>query len=217
MRQGLQVAGEPMKHITWTLAGLALAAAAAGCGRPGPHAPQAAVDACGSTRALLAVRREAFHQASGQGAPQDLLGRLRREGRAALEDPEVEAYDRDSGVVTCTALFRLQPPAPGAEEISSDVTYEATPLGGGAWRYRLTDPGQVVEAIASLGPLPPEAPPASSAASDAAAAAPGSDAETLQDAAAAGDTGRVHPPAPTPAPAPKPAPAAPAPPVSAPH
>ena len=205
MRQGLQVAGEPMKHISWPLAALALAVLITGCGRFGHPAPPAAVEACGAPKALLAIRRAEFHLAADQGSSAELLARLRREGHASLEDPEVRDYDRHTGVVTCTALLRLQPPGVAAQEISSNVAYEAQPLQGGVWRYKLTDPGQVVQAIASLGPLPPEsaAPPASSAAANALTQLPASSAlddETLQDAAAAGDTGRTHRPAPAPPP-----------------
>ena len=209
MRQGLQVAGEPMKHISWPLAAMALAVLIAGCGRFGHPAPPAAVEACGAPRALLAIRRAELRLAAEQGASADLLGRLRRESHASLDDPEVKDYDRHTATVTCTALLRLQPPGQAAQEISSTVTYEAQPLRDGVWRYRLTDPGQVVQAIASLGPLPPESaqPPASSAAANALAEVAESSAEhdqTLQDAAAAGDTGHVRRPAPsTPAPPPR--------------
>jgi hypothetical protein len=217
MRQGLQVAGEPMKHITWALAGVALAISISGCGRFGRHVPEAAVQACGAPKALLAVRRALFRQAMEQGTPAVLISRLKREGHASLEDPEVQEFDRHTGIVTCRALFRLQPPAQGAQEISSSVAYTGQPLRAGGWRYRLTEPGQVVQAIASLGPLPAApAPPASATAADAASQVPSSaelDAETLQDAAAAGDTGRSHrpdlkPPQPGPK-TPQPAPAAP--------
>ena len=206
MRQGLQVAGEPMKHISRPLAALALAISISGCGRFGHHAPPAAVEACGAPRALLAIRRAEFRLAAGQGASADLLARLRLQGHASLDDPEVKDYDRHTGVVTCTALLRLQPPGEAAHEISANVTYDAQPLRDGVWRYKLTDPGQVVQAIASLGPLPPEAaPPASSAGANALAQLSASSAEadeTLQDAAAAGDTGHVRRPASAPAPAP---------------
>ena len=149
-----------MKTILLTLASVALALSVSACFRQGPHAPQAALDACRAPKALLAVRRAALIKAGELGAPAPLLGRLRSEGRATLEDPEVEDYDRGSGRVTCTALFRLQPPGEGAQEISSNVSYDAAPLGGGRWRYRLTDAGEVVQAIASLGPLPPTPEPA---------------------------------------------------------
>ena len=181
-----------MKTILLTLASVALALSVSACFRQGPHAPQAALDACRAPKALLAVRRAALIKAGELGAPAPLLGRLRSEGRATLEDPEVEDYDRGSGRVTCTALFRLQPPGAGAQEISSNVSYDAAPLGGGRWRYRLTDAGEVVQAIASLGPLPPtpEPAPASSQAAEAAATAATDEAQTREDAAAAGDTGR---------------------------
>ena len=199
MRQGLQVAGEPMKHLSIALAGAAMALLITGCGRFGHHVPEAAVQACGAPKALLAVRRALFRQAMEQGSPVALISRLKREGHAGLEDPQVRDFDRHTGVVTCTATFHLQPPAPGAQEISSEVAYTGQPLKSGGWRYKLTEPGQVVQAIASLGPLPAlPAPPASSAAADASAQAPSSsaiDAETLADAAAAGDTGRSRRPA----------------------
>ena len=183
-----------MKTILCTLASVALALSVSGCFRQGPHAPQAALDACRAPKALLAVRRAALIKAGELGAPAPLLGRLRSEGRATLEDPQVEDYDRASGRVTCTALFRLQPPSEGAQEISSNVSYDAEPLGGGRWRYRLTDAGEVVQAIASLGPLPPpaEPAPASSEAAEAAATAPTDEAQTREDAAAAGDTGHTR-------------------------
>ena len=215
MRQGLQVAGEPMKPFLLILTGLALALGAGACVRQGPRAPRAALEACRAPRALLAVRRAALQQAGEQGAAATLLERLKQDGRASLEDPEVQDYDRDTGQVTCTALLRLQPPGEGAQEISSNIVYEAAPLAGGRWRYRLTDPGQVVQAIASLGPLAPrpEPLPASSEAANAVAAAPAAptdDVQTREDAAAAGDTGhsrRAAPaPAPTLAPATSPAP-----------
>ena len=155
MRQGLQVAGEPMKHITWILAALALALPIAGCGRLWRHVPEAATEACGAPKALLAVRRAVLHQAAGQGASEALLARLRHDARASLDDPAVQDYDRGKGVVTCTATLRLQPPGQGAQEISSSVTYQAQPLRAGGWRYKLTDPGQTVQAIASLAPPPP--------------------------------------------------------------
>ena len=221
MRQGLQVAGEPMKSFLLVMTGLALALGAGACVRQGPRAPRAALEACRAPRALLAVRRATLQQASEQGAAATLLVRLKQDGRASLEDPEVQDYDRDTGQVTCTALLRLQPPGEGAQEISSNVAYEATPLGGGRWRYRLTDPGQVVQAIASLGPLAPAtAPlPASSAAANAAATStltsPSEDVQTRDDAAAAGDTGHSRRPAPatvaTPAPSPPPTTAEPSP------
>ena len=206
MRQGLQVAGEPMKSFLLVMTGLALALGAGACVRQGPHAPRAALEACRAPRALLAVRRAALQQAGEQGAAATLLERLKQDGRASLEDPEVQDYDRDTGQVTCTALLRLQPPGEGAQEISSNVVYEAAPQGGGRWRYRLTDPGQVVQAIASLGPLAPApAPlPASSVAANAATTAltsPSEDIQTRDDAAAAGDTG--HSRRATPAPAPR--------------
>jgi hypothetical protein len=204
-----------MKYILWPLAVLALALPLAGCGRLWRRVPEAAVQACGAPRALLAVRRGVFRQAADQGASEALLGRLRQGGRASLEDPAVQDYDRGKGIVICTAMLRLQPPGQGAQEISSSVTYQAQPLRTGGWRYKLTDPGQAVQAIASLAPLPPEpAPiPASSAAADASAqATPPADSETLDDAAAAGDTGRSHQPPPPAKPAgPKP-PTTPAPP-----
>ena len=187
-----------MKHLSLALAGLAVALTIAGCGRFGHHVPEAAVQACGAPRALLAVRRALFRQAMAQGSPVALISRLKREGQASLEDPQVRDFDRHTGIVTCTATFRLQPPAPGAQEISSEVAYTGQPLKSGGWRYKLTEPGQVVQAIASLGPLPAEpAAPASSAAADAAAQTPSSsaiDAETLEDAAAAGDTGHARRP-----------------------
>jgi hypothetical protein len=196
-----------MKHILMIAAGLTLALGLDACGRFGPHYPRAALDACRSPRALLAVRRAVFQQAIGQGASAALVGRLRREGRATLEDPEVQDYDRDTGEITCTALLRLQPPDPAAQEISSNVTYDADPVRAGVYHYKLTDPGQAVQAISSLSPseLKPEAPAASSAAAETAAqssAPDDADAQTLQDAAAAGDTGRSHRPAPPPAPQP---------------
>lgn len=207
MRQGLQVAGEPMKHFLLIAAGLALALGLGACGRFGQHYPRAALDACRSPRALLAVRRAVFGQAMDQGAPAALIGRLRREGHATLEDPEVQDYDRDTGQVSCTGLLRLQPSDPAAQEISSTVTYDADPVRAGVYHYKLTDPGQAVQAIASLAPsqLKPEALAASSAAAQAVAqsSAPDDlDAQTLQDAAAAGDTGRSRRPSPPPAPPP---------------
>ncbi len=155
MRQGLQVPGEPMTKTMLTVATVALALGAGACVRQGPHAPRAALEACRSPKALLAVRRAAFIQAGELGAPPPLLEHLRGEGRATLEDADVQDYDGASGKVGCTAQFRLQPPGEGAQEISSTVTYEAEPLGGGRYRYRLTDPGEVVQAIASLGPTAP--------------------------------------------------------------
>ena len=202
-----------MKHILPIAAGVTLALALCACGRFGAHYPRAAVEACRSPRALIAVRRAVFEQASGQGAPAALVGRLRRDGRFTLEDPEVQDYDRDTGKVSCTALLRLQPPDPTAQEISSGITYDAEPVRAGVYHYELTDPGQTVQAIASLTPssLKPEAPAASSAAAQAVAqsSAPDDvdDAQTREDAAAAGDTGRSRQPTPQP-----PAPAA-----SAPH
>ena len=199
-----------MNTILCTLATVALALSVSACFRQGPHAPQAALDACRAPKALLAVRRAALIKAGELGAPAPLLGRLKSEGRATLEEPEVEDYDRGSGRVSCTALFRMQPPGEGAQEISSNVSYEAEPLGGGRWRYRLTDAGEVVQAIASLGPLPPpaEPTPASSQAAEAAVTAPTDEAQTRDDAAAAGDTGHARRPAAAPAPAPAPAPTA---------
>ena len=182
-----------MKHLSIALAGLALALLITGCGRFGHHVPEAAVQACGAPKALLAVRRALFRQAMAQGAAVTLVSRLKREGHAGLDDPQVQSFDRHTGIVTCTATFRLQPPGPGAQEISSSVAFTGQPLKGGGWRYKLTEPGQVVQAIASLGPLPAEpAPPASSAAAEASAQSPvpgAIDPETLADAAAAGDTG----------------------------
>lgn len=198
-------------RIIWIGTALALAISLGACMRDGPRAPRAAVEACGSPKALLAVRRAALLRAADQGAPASLIARLKRDGHASLEDPAVQDYDQDTGVVTCTALLRLQPPDPGAQEISSAVTYDAEPLReGGAYRYRLTEPGQVVQAIASLGPLAPEPapPPASSAAAEAGAVAANPDTQTLQDAAAAGDTGRSHGPPPAPS-VPSPTPATP--------
>ena len=210
-----------MKPFLLGLMGLALAVGAGACVRQGPHAPAAALEACRAPRALLAVRRAALQQAGEQGAPAALLVRLKQEGRASLEDPEIQDYDRDTGQATCTAVLRLQPPGEGAQEISSTVVYEAAPQGGGRWRYRLSDPGQVVQAIASLGPLAPApAPlPASSQAANAAATAtltsPSEDIQTRDDAAAAGDTGHSRRPtaaqATTPAPLPPPATTEPAP------
>jgi len=202
MRQRLQVAGEPMKHPTWAVAALALAILTAGCSRFFHHVPQAATDACAAPKAVLAVRRAALREAMEKGAPEGLIARLRQDAHATLEDPHVQDYQRNSGIVTCTALMRIQPPAPGAQEISSNVTFTGQPLRAGGWRYKLTDPGQLVQAIASLGPLPPEPnqPAASSAAADAVAQTPSSDAEdaqTREDAAAAGDTGHSHRPPPT--------------------
>ncbi len=193
MRQGLQSAGEPMKTFLTLLALAGLALGAGACSRFGSHAPQAALEACRTPRALLAVRRAALLKAGELGAPAPLLGRLKADGRASLEDPEVQDYDKDTGKVSCTAAFHLHPPGEGAQEISSTVTYEAMPLGGGRYRYRLTDAGDVVQAIASLGPLPPPAQPepASSQAAEAAASAPADDVQTREDAAAAGDTGRT--------------------------
>lgn len=193
-----------MKHITWTLAALAPVILTAGCDRLFHHVPQAAMEACAAPKAEAAVRRAAFREAIEKGAPEALMARLRHEARASLEDPQVQDYDRSSGVVTCTAVMRLQPPAEGAQEISSNVVYTAQPMRSGGWRYKLTDPGQVVQAIASLGPpTPAPAPlPASSAASDAAAqtAAPpdAEETQTREDAAAAGDTGRSRHPPPAP-------------------
>jgi len=206
MRQRLQVAGEPM--MRFGLLGLALAVALGACVRESPRAPQAALAACRSTKALLAVRRAALQEAASEGAPAGLLGRLRREGRASFEDAEVRDYDDDTGVVTCAAQLTLTPPGPGGQAASSRVAYDAEPLhSGSGYRYHVTDTGQMVSAIAGLGPLPPEAQPpaASSAAANAAAVAPAAAAAEIdqtvrEDAAAAGDTGRAHrPPAAVPA------------------
>ena len=201
MRQGLQVAGEPMMRIG--LLGLALALGLCACGREGSRAPQAALDACRSTKALMAVRRAALQEAAGSGAPAGLLDRLKRESRASLEDPEVRDYDDDTRVVSCAAQLTLTPPGASGQAASSRVLYDAEPLrSGSGYRYHVTDTGQMVSAIASLGSLPPEAEPpaASSAAANAAAVAPASAAEIDQtvrdDAAAAGDTGRTHRPYP---------------------
>ncbi len=197
MRQGLQAAGEPMKRIG--LLGLALAVGLAGCMREGSRAPQAALEACRSTKALMAVRRAALQEAAGSGASAGLLERLRREGRAGLEDAEVRDYDDDTRVVSCAAQLTLTPPGAG-QAASSRVLYDAEPLrSGSGYRYHVTDTGQMVSAIASLGPLPPEAEPpaASSAAANAASIAPASseiDQTVREDAAAAGDTGRTHRP-----------------------
>lgn len=196
MRQGLQVAGELMMRIG--LLGLALALGLGACAREGSRAPQAALDACRSTKALMAVRRAALQEAAGAGASAGLVERLRREGRASLEDAEVRDYDDDTQVVSCAAQLTLTPPGPGGQTAASRVLYDAEPFRSGTgYRYHVTDTGQMVSAIASLGPLPPE-PPASSTAADAAATAPASSAEIDQtvreDAAAAGDTGRTHRP-----------------------
>ena len=198
MRQGLQVAGEPMKRFG--LSGLALALGLAACAREESRAPQAALDACRSTKALMAVRRAVLQEAASEGASAGLLERLRREGRASLEDAEVRDYDDDTRIVSCAAQLTLTPPGAGAAA-ASRVTYDAEPLrSGSGYRFHVTDTGQMVSAIASLGPLPPEAepPPASSAAASAAAVTPASSAEIDQtvrdDAAAAGDTGRTHRP-----------------------
>jgi len=199
-----------MKHLILIGTALALAAGLCACVPDGPHAPRAALEACRSPRALYAVRRAALQRAGALGAPAGTLERLKRDGRATLEDPEVGDYDQDTGVTTCRALLRLQPPGEGAQEISSNVAYEAAPLGGGRYRYRLTDPGEVAQAIASLGPLPESASPASSAAENAATVAPNPDTQTLDDAAAAGDTGRSRRASPAPTPAHDAAPAAPA-------
>ncbi|HEY5412814.1 MAG TPA: hypothetical protein VIJ94_19010 [Caulobacteraceae bacterium] len=188
-----------MKRI-WGPAALAVVAIGLGaCVREGPHAPRAAAEACASPKALLAVRRAAFQQAAAQGAPAELLAGLRRDGRVVLEDPQVGDYDKDTGLVSCQATLRIEPAGSEGQALSSSVTYDARPQGGGVYRYRLTDPGEMVTAIVSLGPPPPPqiAPPAaSSAAVDAAAtasAAPAQDDPTVRDdAAAAGDTGRVH-------------------------
>lgn len=196
MRQGLQVAGERMNR--WTLLGLAaLAAGLSACARDEGRAPKAALEACRSTKALLAVRRAVLQEAAEAGGPTGLLGRLRREGRASLEDPEVKDYDDDTRVVSCAAQLTLTPPGSGGQAASSRVTYDAEPLrSDSGYRFRVTDIGQMVSAIASLGPLPPEAPPASSTAANAAASAPAAsediDPEVREDAAAAGDTGRTH-------------------------
>ena len=199
MRQGLQVAGELMMRIG--LLGLALALGLGACAREGSRAPQAALDACRSTKALMAVRRAALQEAAGAGASAGLVERLRREGRASLEDAEVRDYDDDTQVVSCAAQLTLTPPGPGGQTAASRVLYDAEPFRSGTgYRYHVTDTGQMVSAIASLGPLPPEAEPpaASSAAVNAAVVAPASSAEIDQtvreDAAAAGDTGRTHRP-----------------------
>ena len=182
MRQGLQVAGEPdsllglapaagateapeaMKRI-WGLMGLALVAISLGaCVRGGPQAPRAALEACRSPRALLAVRRAAFQQAASRGATAELLARLRRDGRAVLDDPQVGGYDRDTGVVDCLATLRIEPPGAEGQELSSSITYDATPQESGAgYRYTLTDAGEMVTAIVSLGPPPPATPAAPTA------------------------------------------------------
>ena len=193
-----------MKRI-WGLTCLAVVAIDLGaCVREGPHAPRAALEACRSPRALLAVRRAAFQQAASQGAPAGLLARLRRDGRAVLEDPQVRDYDRDTGVVDCLATLRIQPPGSDGQELSSSITYDARPQdGGSSYRYTLTDAGEIVSAIVSLGPLPSEPPPtpASSAGAEAAATAPDptpqEDQAVREDAAAAGDTGRTTRPSAT--------------------
>ena len=111
-------------------------------------------------------------------------------------------------MVSCAAQLTLTPPGSGGQAASSRVSYDAEPLrSGSGYRYRVTDVGQMVSAIASLGPLPPEAPPASSAAAQAAATAPASageiDQTVREDAAAAGDTGRSHRASPAPSPEPQ--------------
>lgn len=187
-----------MKRIGWIGAALLAPLALGACGRDAPRPPQAAIDACRSPRALLAVRRLALREAADQGVSAALLARIRRDAKATLEDPEVRDYDQGSGAVSCAATLRLGLEAPDAagQSIVSTVAYDAEPRGDRpGYRYRLTDPGQILSAIASLGPLPPEAgpPPASSAAANAVATtAPAADEEDVRDdAAAAGDTRRI--------------------------
>ena len=205
MRQGLQVAGEPMKRILCLVLIPALGLGA--CHRHEARTHEAALDACRSTKALMAVRRAVLQEAATEGAPQVLIGRLKREARFTLEDAEVSDYDDDTRVASCAAQLVITPP--GGQTATSRVTYDAEPLRrGSVYRFRITDIGQTVAAISGLRPLPPEAPAASSTAADAAATAPASDADidpqVREDAAAVGDTGRTHrPPAAVPAPAPE--------------
>jgi hypothetical protein len=186
-----------MKHTLILVLMMALGLAA--CRREADRAPQAAIDACRSTKALTTLRRAALQQAITEGAPAALVGRLRREARVTLEDAEVRDYDDDTRVVSCAAQLVLTPPGSSGQTASSRVAYDAEPLrSGSGYRYRITDIGQMVSAIASLGPLPPEPPPppASSAAATVAASASSADIdpEVREDAAAAGDTGRTHRP-----------------------
>jgi hypothetical protein len=188
-----------MKHIGYLV--LITAIGLSACRRGEDRAPAAALDACRSTKALMAIRRAVLQEAATEGASAVLVGRLKREARVTLESPEVRDYDDDTQVVGCAAQLVLTPPGPAGRTASSRVAYDAEPLRSGkGYRFRITDMGQMVSAIASLGPLPPEPapPPASSAAAEAAASAPSSSAEidplVREDAAAAGDTGRTHRP-----------------------